>query len=274
MKLLPPGSITNTRIISPDNDYMGKKIMKLPINKKMIMLPGIGVAIFGISVIGMLFMKRSKAPPTDQTIQTPLQDEETDKVKVSSPGTASGKLEGLNKEKKEKLVTRLPYGYKQQAAAIFKPLSSNEIANMLEEIEKEKREYGKRNELLDLKEKVLETLRVDLETERKELDTLKQELNKILDSVVAQKVELRKETIQLNETESKNIKKLAAVYVDMKPEKAAMIIKEMDEETAVKLLTMMDGKSSAKILESFEPHIAVKLSEKLKLLKNDTKNTK
>ena len=46
----------------------------------------------------------------------------------------------------------------------------------------------------------------------------------------------------------------------------------MDEETAVKLLTMMDSKSSGKILESFEPNLAVKLSEKLKLLKSDFKS--
>jgi flagellar motility protein MotE (MotC chaperone) len=60
----------------------------------------------------------------------------------------------------------------------------------------------------------------------------------------------------------------------MKPEKAAMIIKEMDDETAVKLLTMMDGKLSGRILESFEPNLAVKLSEKLKLLRSDFKSVK
>lgn len=239
------------------------------------MLPGIGIVVFGVSVIGMLFMKKSNTPSTDQMIQTaPQDDEENNGTEVNSAGTASVKFEETNEEKKKKIATKLPYVYKQQATAIFKPLSSNEIANMLKEIEREKREYEKRKSQLDFKEKVVESLRVDLESERKELDALKQELNKILDSVTAQNIELKKETIQLNETESKNIKKLAAVYVDMKPEKAAMIIKEMDDETAVKLLTMMDGKSSAKILEMFEPTIAVKLSEKLKLLKGDYKNNK
>ncbi|KXK30953.1 MAG: hypothetical protein UZ01_01074 [Candidatus Brocadia sinica] len=60
----------------------------------------------------------------------------------------------------------------------------------------------------------------------------------------------------------------------MKPEKAAMIIKEMDEDTAVKLLTMMDGKSSGRILESVDLTLAVKLSERLKLLKSDFKKGK
>lgn len=249
--------------------------MKFPVNKKMIMLPGIGIVVFGVSVIAMLFMKKSNTPPTDQMIQTaPQNGEENNDTEAGSSGTASVKLKETSEEKKKKLTAKLPYVYKQQATTIFRPLSSNEIANMLKEIEREKHAYEKRKSQLDFKEKALESLRVDLESERKELDALKQELNKILDSVTAQKVELKKETIQLNETESKNIKKLAAVYVDMKPEKAATIMKEMDEGTAVKLLAMMDGKSSARILEMFEPNIAVKLSEKLKLLKSDFKNNK
>jgi len=249
--------------------------MKLPINKKTMMLPGIGIVVFGISVMGMLFIKGSKPPSTDLAVQATSQDvKENDDTSMNQIGTSTVGIEKTRKDKKEKLTTKLPAVYKQNATTIFKPLSSNEIANMLKEIEEEKRAYEKRKELLDYKEKVLESVRADLETERKELDALKQELNKILDVVSTQKVELKKETIQLDEIESKNIKKLAAVYGGMKPEKAAMIIKEMDEETAVKLLTMMDGKSSARILESVDLNLAVKLSERLKLLKSDFKNDK
>ena len=237
--------------------------MKLPINKKMLLLPGIGIVVFGVSVVGMLFMKGSKTPPASQVPQTASQDEEkNDNPDGNYSGTATTKL------------AKMPSVYKQNATTIFKPLSSNEIAKMLKEIEDEKHKYEKRNELLYLKEKTLESLRADMEAERKELDTLKQELNKILDSVTTQKAALKKETIQLDEAESKNIKKLASVYGGMKPEKAAMIIKEMDEDTAVKLLTMMDGKFSGRILESFEPNLAVKLSEKLKLLRSDFKSVK
>ena len=251
--------------------------MKLPINKKMMMLPGIGIAVFGVSVMGMLFMKGSNTTPICQVPQTASQSEEkNDDPDVNHRGTATTKLAKTDKEKKEKEKTaiKLPSVYKQNAATIFKPLSSNEMAKMLKEVEEKKREYEKRNELLDFKEKTLELLRANMEAERKEIDTLKLELNKILDSVTTQNVTLKKETIQLDEAESKNIKKLATVYEGMKPEKAATIIKEMDEETAVKLLTMMDGKSSGKILEAFEPNLAVKLSEKLKLLKSNFKSEK
>ncbi len=249
--------------------------MKLPLNKKKMMLPGIGIVVFGIAVMGMLYMKRSKTPPADPAAQDEVQGgEKTGGADGAQNGTATAKLEKTDKEKKEKAATKLPYVYKQNATTIFKPLSSNELSKMIKEVEAEKHKYAKRNEVLDLKEKTLESLRADMDAERKELDALKQELSKMLDSVATQKVALKKETIQFDEVESKNIKKLAGVYGGMKPEKAAMIIKEMDEGTAVKLLTMMDGKSSGKILESFEPSLAVKLSEKLKLLKSDFKSAK
>lgn len=244
--------------------------MKLPINKKMIMLLGIGIVVFGVSVMGMFFMKGSKTPSPDQATQSISQDTKEDAdTTMKQLGTSTARVAKTSKDKKDKLTTRLPAVYKQNAMTIFKPLSSNEIANMLKEIETEKHEYEKKNELLNYKEKIIESLRADLETERNELDALKQELNKLLNIVSTQKGELKKESAQLDEVESKNIKKLAAVYSGMKPEKAAMIIKEMDEKTAVKLLTMMDGKSSAKILESVDLNLAVRLSERLKLLKSD-----
>lgn len=239
------------------------------------MLPGIGIVVFGISVMGMIFMRGSKSSLTEQTTQVTSQDvNEDDETNINQIVTSTVKNKKIQKDMKEKLVTKLPAVYKQNATTIFKPLSSSEIAVMLKEIEMEKNEYKKRKEMLDYKEKVLESLRADLEAERKELDAVKQELNKILEVVSTQKVELKKETVQLDEAESKNIKKLAAVYSGMKPEKAAMIIKEMDEDTAVKLLTMMDGKSSGRILESVDLTLAVKLSERLKLLKSDFKKGK
>lgn len=239
------------------------------------MLPGIGIVVFGISVIGMFLMKGSNNPPPDQMIQTASPDaKEDDETTMKQFGTSTDRIAKTSNAKKEKLTTRLPDVYKQNAITIFKPLSVNEIANMVKEIELEKHEYEKKNELLNYKEKVVESVRTDLETERKELDALKQELNRLLSVVLTKKGELKKESVQLDEVELKNIKKLAAVYSGMRPEKAAMIIKEMNEETAVKLLSMMDGKGSAKILESVDLGLAVKLSEKLKLLKSDFENGK
>ena len=78
--------------------------MKLPINKKMVMLPGIGIVVFGVSVMGMLFMKGSKTPSPDQTTQKATQDEkEDDDTTMKQTGTSTAVIATTNKDKKEKL---------------------------------------------------------------------------------------------------------------------------------------------------------------------------
>lgn len=241
--------------------------MKLLKNKKIVMFAGVGIVIIVIGVVGMRFMKSRKPPPQTQTAQTAPEGDNA--AEESGTGTAS-----LAKADKEKAKPKLPSSYKQRSTTTFKPLSSHEVATMLKEIETIKQEYAKRNELLDLREKMLESLRTDLNVERKQIDDLKRELTGLIDSVAEQKTEIQKKTILLTDAEAKNFKKLAAVYKDMKPEKAAMILKEMDDDTAVKLLTMMDDKTSAKVLEAFTPEHAVKLTEKLKYFRGDLKNGK
>jgi flagellar motility protein MotE (MotC chaperone) len=60
---------------------------------------------------------------------------------------------------------------------------------------------------------------------------------------------------------SKKIKKLAAVYDDMKPDKAAPMIELMDMSTVVKMFARMDEKKVGKILSFMPPAKAVKISE-------------
>lgn len=237
--------------------------MKLLKNKKIIMFAGVGIVIMGVGVVGMRFMKKKPPPQPPPAHTAPAGDNVEEEV-----GTGTASLAAANKEKAK---PKLPASYKQRSTAIFKPLSSQEVATMLKEVAIIKQEYAKRNELLDLREKMLESLRTDLSVERKQIDDLKRELTGMLDSVSEQKTDMQKKSLQLTDAEAKNIKKLAAVYKDMKPEKAAMILKEMDDDTAVKLLTMMDDKTSAKVLEAFTPEHAVKLTEKLKYLRNDPK---
>jgi len=238
--------------------------MKLPINKKMLMMAGVGMIVLGGAAYWFLFMK-GKDPAPEPEAQEAAQEN----VDTLAADTAGGE----GKEVKNLYASKLPSVYKSNAAKVFKPLSSSEVSKMINEITEEKHEYNKKKELLDLREKMLESLRADLKKERYEIEILREELNKAFELITARMQELKKETIQFDDLELKNIKKLAEVYGGMKPQKAAMILKEMDEETAVKLLTMMDKKTSAKILESVTPFLAVKLSEKLKLLEDGVRSS-
>jgi len=245
--------------------------MKLPINKKMIMIPGVGIVVFVISVLGMIFMKGSKNPTASQTEQEVAQEtgQKDSTEKTNSDIDKKNKNEDYYYKPRE--TNKLPSLYKKRAVDFFKPLSSSELARMIKELKEEKLKYERKKELLDFKEKTLESVQADLDAEREEMTELREELNKVFKQVTASIEELKKETIELDEIEYRNVKRLASVYSGMKPQRAALILKEMDEESAVKLLSQMDEKTSAEILEKVTPQLAVKFSEKLKLLKNNVK---
>ena len=65
---------------------------------------------------------------------------------------------------------------------------------------------------------------------------------------------------QEQKLKSKKIKKLAAVYDTMKPDKAAPMIELMDMPTTVKLLSRMDQKRVGKILSFMPPEKATQIS--------------
>ena len=56
-------------------------------------------------------------------------------------GTGTAALAAANKEK---VKPKLPASYKQRSTAIFKPLSSQEVATMLKEVAIIKQEYAKK----------------------------------------------------------------------------------------------------------------------------------
>ena len=62
---------------------------------------------------------------------------------------------------------------------------------------------------------------------------------------------------------SKKIKKLAAVYSSMKPEKAAPVITQMELETVVQMFARMDDKQVGKILSFMSPEKAVSITQAL-----------
>ncbi|HHT9126583.1 MAG TPA: MotE family protein [Candidatus Brocadiia bacterium] len=223
-------------------------MFSLKINKKMMVMPMFGFLVFCGST-GMMLVLRSlliKEPPPKVVVQG--ETSETSAEEQKGNGASSSAL------------PQIP------ATSILKPFSNSDMAKFIAEIEVHRREYEKKKELLTWKEKVLQSMEANLDAEKKELISLKHEITEIIKSASEKKVELEKEVINFEQSETKNLKKLAEVYGGMKPDKAAAIIKEMDDDTAVKLLSTMDGRDSSKILQAIEPDRAVKLSEKIRVV--------
>ena len=74
---------------------------------------------------------------------------------------------------------------------------------------------------------------------------------------------LQEQLLQEQGLKSKKIKKLAAVYSSMKPEKAAPVITQMELDTVVKMFARMDDKKVGKILSFMPPEKAVSITQAL-----------
>ncbi|MGR3310241.1 MAG: MotE family protein [Candidatus Brocadiales bacterium] len=218
------------------------------INKRIIVLPIFGFFVFCGSM-GIMFVLKNifiKEPPSKATVQ-------------NETFTTSAE-QGKSHDALSSIVPQI------SAASILRPFSNSDVAKFLAEVAVLKREYEKKKELLTWKEKMLESMETNLDAEKEELAALRYEITETIKLAGEKKAELKKEVITFEQLEMKNLKKLAAVYGGMKPDKAAAIVKKMDEDTAVKILSLMDGRSSAKILQAVEPDRAVRLSEKIRVV--------
>jgi flagellar motility protein MotE (MotC chaperone) len=145
-----------------------------------------------------------------------------------------------------------------------------EIATLVQDIKAQRTAYLAGQQELKRKEARLEITRKDLETERAEIDRLKQTLAEEWTEFKKARESFNRKVVELDTTEAKNLKQLAATYEGMAPDKAAAIIKKLDPETAVKTLSLMRDKKSAKVLENLDEDTAARMTERMALLKKNT----
>lgn len=116
----------------------------------------------------------------------------------------------------------------------------------------------------------LRTIKKNLDLRSKALDERQNSIEKAEDSMAARIKELetlvakmQDQLLQEQSFKSKKIKKLAAVYSSMKPEKAAPVVTRMDLGTVVKMFARMDDKKVGKILSFLPPEKAVSITQAL-----------
>ena len=116
----------------------------------------------------------------------------------------------------------------------------------------------------------LRTIKKDLDLRSKALDARQSLIEKSEEGMTARIKELESlvakmqdQLLQEQSLKSKKIKKLAAVYSSMKPEKAAPVLSKMDLGTVVKMFTRMDDKKVGQILSFLSPEKAVKITQAL-----------
>lgn len=102
---------------------------------------------------------------------------------------------------------------------------SPEIEQLHQELQERLTAVGRREEDLQDYEKRLQAERAEIEKLKREIETVREDLSTRL--------------IEIETSESKNLKTLAATYSNMEPTAALVIFSEMDDEMVVKILAFM-----------------------------------
>jgi flagellar motility protein MotE (MotC chaperone) len=120
-------------------------------------------------------------------------------------------------------------------------------------------------------QKAMDVRQQKLEEWQQSLDAQKQQLNMVTQAVFQLQTDFDKSVVRVSEEETSNLKKLAKVYADMKPETAASVMGQLDDVVIVKIMLFMKESETAAILETLakqggdQSKRAAQISEHLRL---------
>lgn len=109
-----------------------------------------------------------------------------------------------------------------------------EIESLAKELEEARADVAKRELALSLREKRISEEAAELERTRAQIE--------------AMQGEIKRQLIEVKDTEKKNLKPLAATYSQIAPASAAAILSKMDDVTVAKLLSLMKADVNSAIL--------------------------
>ncbi|GAX60043.1 MgtE intracellular region [Candidatus Scalindua japonica] len=153
-----------------------------------------------------------------------------------------------------------------EAVRELKGFSPDEIRKYQQELRQRIELYEKKAALLEKNEKEIEAFKADVEDRKNEILTMRKKLDEKLMLISKARIDLDRDLIVFDETERKNVKRLAGIYASMEALKAAKVLNKLNKDTSAKVLTGMVSKKSAKILSELDPSGAATISEKMKNL--------
>ena len=149
----------------------------------------------------------------------------------------------------------------------LKPLSAEEIAQLIEDLKEERQACADRAQELDREKKRVDLYRAEIAKEREQLLALREKVVSQWEEIKKARAAMDRQVTEIQTLEAKNLKQLAASYEAMKPERAVLIVKKLDEQTAAKTLFLMRERAAAKIIEQLDQDTAAKLTERMTLMK-------
>jgi len=154
----------------------------------------------------------------------------------------------------------------KEAVRSIKGFSSDEIRKYQQELKERVALYEKKSALLRKNEREVEAFKSDVENRKKEMETMRKKLDGALLLISKERIDLDSDLIVFDESERKNLKRLAGIYSSMDALKAAQVLSKLKKNTSAKILAGMQSKKSSKILSEFDPAFAAVISERIKRL--------
>jgi flagellar motility protein MotE (MotC chaperone) len=207
------------------------------------------IVFFSISTVAMIVLKKGVEEKLKKYYSAKLL--ETREKYSHTKG--SGKEVNEEKETKE-------------AVRMLRKFSPDEIRKYQMELRQRIDLYEKKVTLLDKKEKEMESFKTDVENRKSEITSMREKLDEALIFISAERIDLDSDIVVFNESERKNLKRLADIYASMEALKAADVLSKLNHDTSAKVLYGMPSKKSAKILSEFSPSGAATISEQMKNL--------
>ena len=210
------------------------------------------IIFFSVSTVSMVVLKKGVEEKVRKHYSTKLLVAK----KKYSYLEGSGKAINEEKEKEEK----------KEAVREIRKFSSDEIRKYQAELRQRIDLYEKKVALLGKKEKEIEAFETDVEGRKSEIASMRGELDEALMLISTERIDLDSDLVVFNESERKNLKRLADIYASMEGLKAAAVLSKLSLDTSAKVLSGMPTKKSAKILSEFNPSGAATICEQMKNL--------
>jgi flagellar motility protein MotE (MotC chaperone) len=142
------------------------------------------------------------------------------------------------------------------------PFSTEESAQLFEELEATRSELRGRIAAVKQQEADLQLVRSDLNRRWDELDRREQELEERAKAIVAEQSDLASRSVQLQEAERENLSNFAKKIEKMKAQAAAGLLQQKDAAEAAKILSFVKDREAAKIMEQLPPEFLSQIAAK------------
>jgi flagellar motility protein MotE (MotC chaperone) len=143
------------------------------------------------------------------------------------------------------------------------PYDADELKRLIDELAEARTKNEETRRLQEEQSERLKRAEADLAERQAAVTRAAEKLEADAKELVARAEELERERMFVRDSETKNLKTLAAVYEAMAPDVAAKKMEQLDSDTTAKLIAVMSERKAGKILGAMDIPKAVEITKRM-----------